>query len=198
MKAVQILYISSLIIGLSGCYVMQSNVTSESKLSGNRRGFVSKAKPEAIPQSFSRVLLVIQSRESAHAYASRFAATFPEEYQVCVVTINPYEPANHAEAIRERALDCQSEVVLTVERTYKGKVLSLDAPEGNDFSQYQFEMRSLTTNQSFWKGVAATNPLSGDEFPPRAIVSRLLRDGVINGQIPDRKLVRVESGQAVE
>lgn len=173
---------------------MRSNVSPDTTLRARRNGFVSNAKPETLPPSFTRILVVLKLRRPNDRYAGRFRQAFPHNYQVCTIVLDQYQPAAHAEQIRERANDCQSEVVLIVERTYKGKLVSLDAPDGDDFSQFNFDMRSMVTNQSFWKGIASTPARAGERFWPRTIVSRLLRDGVIAGTMPRRMAAMAEQG----
>lgn len=158
---------------------MRSNVLSDATLRTKRQGFVSKAKPETRPASFTRILVVLKLRRPSDRYAQQFQQAFPASYQVCTILLDQYQPATHAEAIRKRGNDCQSEVVLTVERTYKGKFLSLDAPDGDDFSQFSFDMRPISTTESFWRGAASTPSRKGEYFSARSIVSRLQRDGII-------------------
>ena len=171
---------------------MRSTVSPETTLRARRNGFVSNAKLEALPSPFTRILVVLKLRRPNDRYAEQFRRAFPTNYQVCTTILDQYQPAVHGEKIREQGNDCQSEVVLIVERTYKGKLLSLDAPDGDDFSQFSFEMRSMATNQSFWKGIASTPARAGEQFPARTIVSRLLRDGVIAGTMLRRTVAMAE------
>ena len=133
---------------------MRSNVISDATLRAQRRGFVSKAQPETRPVPFTRILVVLKLRRLSDRCAQQFHQAFPANYQVCTVLLDQYQPATHTEQISKWENDCQSEVVLTVERTYRGSFLSLDAPDGDDFSQFSFDMRSIAINQSFWRGAA--------------------------------------------
>ncbi|MGA0558179.1 hypothetical protein ACO2Q8_16085 [Larkinella sp. VNQ87] len=186
MKTVTFLLIGLALGSLAGCQALRSNVSPDTQLSAGRRAFVSKAKPEAMPAAFGRVLVVLKNRQPDTRYAEQVMLSFPTPYQVCTMSLNPYEPAGHSEAIRARAAECQSEVVLTVEQTHKGSLVSLDAPDGDDLSQYNFKLRAISTNQTFWKGVAARPRLSSGPFPTRTLVARLLRDGVLTGELPQR------------
>lgn len=185
MNILKIIPIVALTWTLTGCYVMRSNVNPEARLSAHRQGFVSKAKPEAIPASLNRILVVVKVNQSDESYSEQFVRQFPTHYQICTLSLNPQQPASHAESIRDRVTECQSDAVLIVEQTYKGKFLSVDAPDGDDFSQHSFEMRSVTTNQAFWKAVATTGRLRSS-VSARALVSRLRHDGIINGEIPEQ------------
>jgi hypothetical protein len=179
MHYLKIILFGSVISGWAGCFAMRSNVSSEASLRLKRQGFVSRAKSEIRPVSFKRILVVLKLQRSSEQYAKQFHRAFPANYQVCTLVLDQHQAATHAEQISKRGNDCQSEVVLTVERVYKGSFVSLDAPDGDNFSQFTFDMRSMDTNESFWRGTASTPYRRGEYFSARTIVSRLLRDGVI-------------------
>ncbi|GAB3277512.1 hypothetical protein GCM10027347_51530 [Larkinella harenae] len=119
-------------------------------------------------------------RQANDRYAEEFIRSFPSSYELCTLTLNPLQPADHTVTVQKRAQECQSEVILFVEPTYSGHLFSLDAPEGNDFSQFVFEMRSVESNLSFWKAAAAAHPLTKEYYSARPIVAKLIRDGVIH------------------
>lgn len=180
MKTPTILYPLAMVISLTGCFALRSNVTPDARLSASRHGFVSRTKYEAVPFLFSRILVVMKARQTSGGYADQLTRAFPAAYQVCTLTLNQLQPAGHAKAIQEQLATCRSDVILIVERTHRGSVLGIDAPASDDFAQFAFELRSVTTGETFWKAVATASPLRGERFPARTLVQRLKRDGLIN------------------
>lgn len=129
---------------------------------------------------FGRVLVISRVDRDDRQYLYEFERAFPLEYEVCAISVNKLAFGSPDSLIQERARQCRSEVMLTLElnRTYTsggGKYI--------DTNQEVFlEMSTLPDRKPFWKGVARTD---GSVFiPPRRIVRKLYEDRLIDGKIP--------------
>lgn len=145
----------------------------------------SKVKSDAVPM-FSRILVVTNMYYPPRDYEQRYLNVFPKEYQVCAIGVTPLT-FNPDSLIREKARTCQSDVILTISMTQRagtsynqigGVVQNSDTP-----ALYFADMRSVTTDQPFWKAQLSAAPIQGRTFPPRTVVKRLMKDGVIDGKM---------------
>lgn len=170
MKTVAIALLTGL---LAGCVYIKSNVKSE-----------------AVP-TFSRILVVTKMRYASARYTDSFLTAFPPNYEVCTVALSPLSFENSDEAIRRQAETCKSEVMLTIELTQTGYSGYNSRYSHSPSVPYEFsaEMRSVSTNQPFWKALINVPPIVGEEIPPRSVVKRLLQDQIIMGKLPSPELI---------
>ena len=160
----------SIVVTITACVNIQSNTKSN-----------------AVP-TFSRILVVLSIGQASDAYTQQFIRAFPANYQVCTVVLSPLSFDDPDDVVRKQADECRSEVILTINQTQRGW--------SDDYSsvpyEYNAEMRSVATNQTFWKAIISSNPNAVELVPPRSLVKRLLTDRVITG-----KLSQSESLQAL-
>lgn len=147
-----------LLMSLTSCVSIQSNVKSG-----------------AVP-TFSRVLVVTKLRQPPAGYSQTFLKAFPVGYQVCAVDLSPLSFDNPDEIVRRQVESCQSEVILTLEMTQAGRAGDSGLP-----AQYNAEMRSVATNQLFWKALISSDI---GEVTPRSVLKRLRDDQIIEGKLP--------------
>lgn len=120
----------------------------------------------AVPPPFNRVLVVTKLRNTPDTYVRQFAQSFPSGYEVCTLALSPLSFENSDEAIRKRAAACHSDVVLTLDlvktgfHVYRGSSLPYE---------FDVEMKSAATGQSFWKAIISSNSTYREEVPPSAI-----------------------------
>ncbi|GAB3692061.1 hypothetical protein GCM10027592_10560 [Spirosoma flavus] len=163
MKTFYSWFFVGMLTNLVGCVTIQSN-----------------SKSEAIP-SFQRVLIVTKLRNAPASYVQNFARQFPTGYETCTLAISPLSFDNPDEAIRKKVADCQSDVILTLELVQRGQSSQYSSTP----YEYNAEMVSAKTGESFWKAIIASNPSYGEQVPPRSILKRLLVDHIITGKIVD-------------
>ncbi len=162
------LLIGSLLVCLTGC------VTAT---------FQTNVKTDATP-AFKRILIVSRLPTTKPDYLASLQTAFPPGYQVCTVANSPISFETAEEAIEKQRQACQSEVVLTIDfnRSYtsgSGRYISSN-------NELLLEMKSLATGIPFWKALVTTG-LSDNEILPRELVTRLIKDGIIQGTAPLEK-----------
>lgn len=172
MKAPAYLFLIGLLMGLSGCARMQSSVRHED-----------------VPP-IKRILVVTKTRAERDAYARSFQPAFPAHYKICTLASHYADPQRE-ETIRRRAKLCRSDAILLVEAVGGGNVLHYTTLRTNtrrhqraDKALFHVAMRSATDPKPFWRTMVRAHPALGEQLPPRAVVTRLLRDGVIEGPLP--------------
>ena len=164
MKTYLHLLLIALIANLTGCVSIRSN-----------------ALPDAIP-AFKRILVVAKTRDVSDGYLRNLKRAFPADYEVCAVALTPLTFDRADEFIQRQAALCQSDVVLTLELVQSGQ-FNYQMNTGSP-SQFNLDMRSLTTNKSFWKAIISTSSAVGNQIPPHTVVKRLLKDGILEGKLP--------------
>ena len=151
----------SLVMMLTACVNIQSNTKSD-----------------GVP-AFSRILVVLSIGQASDSYTQQFVRAFPIHYQVCTVVLSSLSRDDPGVVFSKQAGQCNSEVVLTINQTQRGW--------SDDYSsvpyEYNAEMRSVATNQPFWKAIISSNPNAVELVPPRSVVKRLLTDRVIEGKV---------------
>ncbi|GAB2559395.1 hypothetical protein [Spirosoma areae] len=141
--------------------------------------FQSNVKADATPE-FRRILIESRLPTVKPTYLPTFQTAFPAGYQVCTVSNSPISFDNPEQTIEKQRQTCQSEVLLTIDfnRNYTsgyGKYIA-------STNELYLEMKNLATGQPFWKAIVTT---SGDnEVPPREIVNQLIKDGILESQLP--------------
>jgi hypothetical protein len=152
-------------LAAGGCVTLRSNTASES-----------------VP-AFSQVLVVVKAKRNGDRYASQYRNAFPAGYQVTTIGFDDLSFDKPDSLIAAEARRSGSEVLLWLElRTSDTAVRTGRYPVGPGYEWYA-EMRSLRTNQAFWK--AETGLLSSYTPPePRFIVNRLRRDGILQKTAP--------------
>lgn len=147
---------------LAGCVTIQSNTKSD-----------------AIP-TFHRILVVTRLRKAPDSYVQSFSRSFPAGYTICTLALSPLSFDNPDEAIRKQVDACQSDVILELALSQTGH----SGRYSHTFYEYNAEMKSVATGQSFWKAIISVDPTYGEEVPPRSVVKRLLNDHIIEGKLP--------------
>lgn len=134
---------------------------------------------DALPR-FSRILVVSKLDRDDRDYLYAFERAFPLEYDVCAMSANKLAFGNPDSLIQQKAGECRSEVMLTLEFNRNYVVGSGKYSESID--ELFLEMRTLPDRKPFWKGVARTDgPIL---IAPRRIVNKLHDDRLIDGDIP--------------
>jgi hypothetical protein len=154
---------AGLIASLTGCVTIQSNIKSD-----------------AVP-TFQRVLIVSKMRNAPDSYVRTFAGAFPANYEICTLAISPLSFDSPEDAIRKQAEACHSDVILTLELVKSGYYVYRGSSHPYEFNA---DMKSVATGQSFWKAIIASNQNYGEQVPARSIVKRLLDDHIIDGKMP--------------
>jgi len=157
------LLLVSLVMSLTGCVTMQTNIKSD-----------------AVPPTFRRVLVVTKLRNAPASYVEQFAKQFPAGYEVSTLAISPLSFDSPDEAIRKKLDSWHSDVILTLELNRTGHASRYSSYP----YEYNAEMKSVATGQPFWKAIISSAPSYGEEVPPRSIIKRLLDDHIIDGKLP--------------
>jgi hypothetical protein len=131
----------------------------------------------AVP-TFSRVLVVSRLPVNSAETLAEFAAVFPARYAVCVVSADKLAFANPDSLIRQKARDCNSEVLLTIDLDRDYTTRRIDGTI-DPVRELYLQMSSLTDNKPFWKAVAR----SEGALYPRQVVQQLRTDGIITGTV---------------
>ena len=170
MKTVTSFLALIIIVSLTGCVSIRSNVKSD-----------------AVPSNFRRVLIVTKLRKAPDSYVQQIARLFPAGYEVCTLALSPLSFDKPEDAIRKQAEDCRSEVILILELVNSGQYGSGSMRYGSRYSRFPFEfnaeMQSVATGQPFWKAIISSDPSVGEQVPPGSIIKRLQQDHVIEGKI---------------
>ncbi len=124
---------------------------------------------------FKRILVVSKLPKVPQAYLDAWIISFPDQYDVCVVDASELTFGNPDSLITQKARECQSEAILTLDydRSYtvgSGKYIS-------SVSEFFLQMAFMPDRKPFWKA------LTGDTAP-RHIVQQLVTDAIIEGQVP--------------
>ncbi|TAE24015.1 MAG: hypothetical protein EAZ91_21140 [Cytophagales bacterium] len=169
-RTFNLLTISGIIL-LTSCMTMRSNIQSES-----------------IPK-VKRILIVTKTRKPQPSYEADFRRNLPEGYEVCTINLDRLSLTSD-DTIREEVLGCKSDAILTIATTYRGNLLVGDSNDTNSrpstgAAQFNLEMRSATEKKPFWRAIISTTPILGEKLSARTIVRRLLRDGVLEGKLPN-------------
>ena len=139
----------------------------------------SNTKSAGVP-AFSRILVVLSIGQASDSYTQQFVRAFPAHYQVCTVVLSSLSLDDPDEAVRKQADKCNSDVILTISQTQRGW--------SDDYSNVPYvfdaELRSVDTNEPFWKAIISSGLYSVELVPPRSVVKRLLNDRVITGKFP--------------
>ncbi|MBD2702043.1 hypothetical protein IC229_15440 [Spirosoma sp. BT702] len=170
MKTLYKWLVVTIMVSLTGCVTVKSNVQAD-----------------AIP-TFKRVLIVTKLRKASEKYVQGFARQFPRNYDVCTLALTPLSFGNPDEEIRKQVANCQSDVILTLELVQRGQ----SSQYTNVPYEYDVDMKTAATGQPFWKAIVSSNPTYGEQVPPSSIIKRLLEDHVITG-----KMASGETAQAI-
>lgn len=159
------LFVVSVLALLTGCVTIRSNKLAD-----------------AVPE-FGRILVVSKLDNVPADYPARYVGAFPPRYEVCALTTNRLTFGNPDSLIRQKARQCNSDVILSLELnrtnvTTYGRYTSISP------SDYYAEMRTAVDNKPFWKAVISS-PYKKEGpnaifISPRVIVSRLQQDGILD------------------
>jgi hypothetical protein len=142
--------------------------------------FQSNIKTQDVPD-FHRILVVSRLPKTTATYLPTFQTSFPAGYQVCILSNSPISFDSPEQAIQQQRQECQSEVMLTIDfsRNYTtgyGHYISAN-------NELLMEMTNLATGKPFWKAIVTTS--GSNEVPPRQIVNQLIKDGIVEGVLPN-------------
>jgi hypothetical protein len=136
---------------------------------------------------FSRILVVSKLPQVTPDYLDAYLTSFPNQYDVCVLDASLLSFGNPDSLIAQKARECKSEVILTLDlnRSYTvGRLSGGEYSNGqiSSASDIYLEMASFPDRQPFWKSLASTN--GSIAIKPRRIVQQLQTDALIEGKIP--------------
>lgn len=127
--------------------------------------------------AFSRILVASRVPLQQRDYMAKYLTAFPIEYEVCVLEASVLAFGNPDSLIREKARQCNSQVLLTIQ-PYNDFVAG-SGKYATGYSEYLLDMTDLTTGKPFWKSIAVT---AGGLLPNvTSTVKQLRRDGIITG-----------------
>jgi hypothetical protein len=146
-----------LAVSLTGCMNYRSSVDAR-----------------AVPQSTS-VLVVSRLPVTPPKTAAEFSLAFSQPYKVCVINTGLLTFANADSLIRQTALNCKSEVVLTVD--YQTMYPTKQGRRLTKARELYLEMTRLSDGKPFWKAVS----LGRGSLDPSDVAALLQKDGIIKG-----------------
>ena len=124
---------------------------------------------------FTRILVVSKLPQVPNAYLDAYLTSFPAQYDVCVLNANLLAFGNADSLITQKARECNSEVILTLDlnRSYTtGRMSGGENGNGqiSSASDVYLEMASFPDRKPFWKSLASTNGPIG--IKPRRVVQQ--------------------------
>lgn len=131
---------------------------------------------------FNRILVVSKLPKAPADWLNAFLVAFPDQYDVCVVDASELAFGNPDSLISQKARECKSDVILTLDfkRNYtvgSGKYIST-------YNEVFLEMTALPDHKPFWKALVTQN-MSSTNIPPDRIVRQLVTDTIIEGKVPN-------------
>lgn len=139
----------------------------------------SNVKKENVPK-FTNILVVLKMKVASDEQAAKFLKVFPARYTVCAMAYDELSFENLNDKTNEYIQLCKSEVILKITTTQKGHS-NYDSFGNSSNTAYEYfaEMSDISNQNVFWKA-QITNTHNMEDFNPKAIVNRLILDGIIS------------------
>ena len=157
------LFCYSLLILMTGCIRIRSNVTKD-----------------AIPK-FTNILVVLEMKKASDDAANAYLSAFPEKYNysVCAIAYDELSFESLQSKIQTQTEICKSEAILLIKTTNLSTYNHYGTYYNNTPTSYYAEMSLISDKKPFWKAqIQSPNRERG--LSPRSVVNKLIEDGVIS------------------